>query len=678
MKLHLRPSHLLLTFFLGFFGLVIPVSLYLVQTDTNFTPRAQTAFSPPPTPTLTSTATIEASLAAKSATFVGSAMTAQSAEVRSKELIQVLESNPASFFNYVLTPEQKAQIPVSVQPYIESDVSVEGEVKAVQFDTFTKGEQSRMEYYLETLPGTRMKLHFVGDIPPTITTGTRIGVQGVKIQNHIAVPAFTQTTQNYVPKILSQPAKQTVTTKKVAVILFKFADDPTGERLFPSAGDIQKWIYTDKRSVRSYVKEISGGQWTIAGVNDPVNGDVWGAVTPYRSLLNRDDCDYYKWIDTLDKTLLVNIAGKYHHYIYIFPNTACYPSYRGWAEANGTKSWIQADSAFFDQKPYDIISHELGHNFGVNHANSSYECKDALGQPVFWSENCRMAEYGDPYDVMGHTPYGLIPRHMNTFHKGNIGWIPKSKTHTIAKNGTYKLGIAEKVSSYPQTIRILRKAATETKPAQYYYLEYRQPFGLFDNFSASDPKIKGVFLRLASDYTEQFPRQTILLDANPVTPELDDAALQKNKTIDDTYAGIKIKTVDLSGTFATVQISFYPPLCQPEKPNLELDFNARFIGQGSYAGFPFTLANLDTPGCSESQFTVSAQTPPGIELQEEGQSVLSLHAGASLRAGLSFFIRQTTPPGVYPVTLRVSHSAGTQYTQTVPLTITVQAAPPRR
>ena len=97
---------------------------------------------------------------------------------------------------------------------------------------------------------------------------------------------------------------------------------------------------------------------------------------------------------------------------------------------------------------------------------------------------------------------------------------------------------------------------------QYYYLEYRQPYGsYFDNFSSTDPAVNGVTLRLAPDYPTI--TQSLLLDATPATMTFADAPLAVGKSVTDPDASITFTTVSVSSTTATVSSFVFATMTTP-------------------------------------------------------------------------------------------------------------------
>jgi Gametolysin peptidase M11 len=135
----------------------------------------------------------------------------------------------------------------------------------------------------------------------------------------------------------------------------------------------------------------------------------------------------------------------------------------------------------------ELVAHELGHTFGIwTHANT-WSCRDGA---------CRMIEYGDPYDVMGHGP-----GQFNAWEKFTIGWL--TNVARASMPGVYTVDHLERPTLLPQALVV-------TTARNEYWFEHREPV-LQDAFLAGSPLVGGLFVRvgrtedvgMASDYPEQ-------------------------------------------------------------------------------------------------------------------------------------------------------------------------------
>ena len=88
--------------------------------------------------------------------------------------------------------------------------------------------------------------------------------------------------------------------------------------------------------------------------------------------------------------------------------------------------------------------------------------------------------------------------------------------------------------------------------SEYYYVEYRQPFG-FDNFTTTSPVVNGVLIHRATDYGTLV--RTMLIDNAPSSPSFNDAALSVGGTFTDAAASISITLVSRTTTAAVVRVA---------------------------------------------------------------------------------------------------------------------------
>jgi len=96
-----------------------------------------------------------------------------------------------------------------------------------------------------------------------------------------------------------------------------------------------------------------------------------------------------------------------------------------------------------------LVAHELGHSFGLGHANLT-DCK---------RHGCGALEYGDPYDTMG-----IGSGDFSAKAKFDLGWL--TNVSRAARNGVYRLAPIERPSKLPQALVL-------TTANDQYWIEYR-------------------------------------------------------------------------------------------------------------------------------------------------------------------------------------------------------------
>ncbi len=320
-------------------------------------------------------------------------------------------------------------------------------------------------------------------------------------------------------------------TKSVAVLLFNFSNS-TAQPWTTSA--VRGAVFDNANSVDEYYRDASYGQLALTG-------DVFGWYTIDSS---NAGCAYTTWAnEARAKAAAAGVSlASYQYTVYAFPQAASC-GWAGLAYLPGTGSWINGAMTL------RVVSHELGHNFGVHHA-STLACSNA-GVPSTFAGTCSQSEYGDPFTVMGTAQ----TRHHNNWHRTQLGWF--TDTQTVTTSGTYLLTPAE-LTGTPHMLRVARGDGT------YLNLEFRQPWGIFDNFSAGDPAVNGVSVRIAPSTTSLV--QSKLVDANPSTATFSDAALGVGNTVVDPQTSVSITTVSVGPAGASVSIQFAADGQAPSAP----------------------------------------------------------------------------------------------------------------
>lgn len=107
-------------------------------------------------------------------------------------------------------------------------------------------------------------------------------------------------------------------------------------------------------------------------------------------------------------------------------NGMCYQGAVACASVGSKGMWLSGGG--FTGK---ILAHELGHNYGMNHAN---EWISLSSYPIGAGYSI---EYGDIFDVMGRAD--LPTGHFNGSYKSLLNWLNDGNVRTIVNNGTYRV-----------------------------------------------------------------------------------------------------------------------------------------------------------------------------------------------------------------------------------------------
>jgi hypothetical protein len=174
-----------------------------------------------------------------------------------------------------------------------------------------------------------------------------------------------------------------------------------------------------------------------------------------------------------------------------------------------------------------VPAHELGHNFGLNHANFW----DTGGKSIIGSPGTNV-EYGDPFDTMGmHASAGNY--HFNARNKRLLNWLTTNDVKVVTTSGTYRIFCQDNAASTGiRGLSIAKNSSTN------YWVEYRQKFA--NRWMTNGARIL---------WAQTGNQQSLLLDTTPGSPnDRDDAALVIGRTFADKAAGIYITTIGKGGT----------------------------------------------------------------------------------------------------------------------------------
>ena len=193
-------------------------------------------------------------------------------------------------------------------------------------------------------------------------------------------------------------------------------------------------------------------------------------------------------------------------------------------------------NGFFDFK---TIAHELGHNYGLLHANL---WRTTDGTIIGAGAN---VEYGDAFDVMGGGASQLT--HFNAGYKRRLDWITETNVQTVIQSGVYRVYAFDTVNT-PNGVHALKIRKDNTKD---YWVEFRQLF------TTTPSLMNGALVRW--DFATQGLRQTQILDMAPATTTLGDASLLIGQTFTDNISGMTISVLGKGNTMPEsldVQVTF--------------------------------------------------------------------------------------------------------------------------
>ena len=144
--------------------------------------------------------------------------------------------------------------------------------------------------------------------------------------------------------------------------------------------------------------------------------------------------------------------------VVIAPKAGCIWSGRAVVGGASSKSGILI---LHDTASSFVITHELGHNFGLGHSNF-LRC-DNLANDGPWGDNCKGVEYGGTIDVMGNVD---TKSPLNTYHQWRMGYIDDSQIKQVWQS--------EVVTLAPSDFANGTKAIFIRDGKAAYWIEYRR------------------------------------------------------------------------------------------------------------------------------------------------------------------------------------------------------------
>ena len=451
-----------------------------------------------------------------------------------------LEYNPQEFLINALDSKTKASLPIEVQQEVESEITLQAPIEVFHIDDFDKKE-SKYIYILDTIDGKSYNLHFI-ESPPELDSGSLVIAKGIVSDSELVV----EDVDVIVPASISiPPLSRTLGNKKVLVMMVKLEGDHSNDADgIPITADR---IAASMDTVNLYYQEASFYQ--ISFLTDIVG---WYTVKPCTGPGGCSFDTYGKSADEIAKANGMDL-DNYNHILYVFPDDVR----DGSAVMFGRKARVHGTV-----KP-DIIAHEIGHNLGLDHANTLI-CKNVA---IDFFSKCKMKEYGDPFEIMGMR-FNNYMLHINAPHKINLGWIPFTRIQKVTTNGVYEITPLELNLGEVQALEISKPDTRNN-----YYISFRQQIGFDQNLPTS--VTEGVSIHI----DDMFPnrRFTFYLDPTPGDGDITNAVLTDGSSFYDQNNEITITQLSHGVNYATVSVMFGDKILQG--PDLVADSAVDYLNK---------------------------------------------------------------------------------------------------
>lgn len=128
------------------------------------------------------------------------------------------------------------------------------------------------------------------------------------------------------------------------------------------------------------------------------------------------------------------------------------------------------------------LSHEMGHAYGLPHANNADNDSDP---------------YDNPWDVMSdawsnavsNATYGALPKHINMYSRNRLGWVEDARKLTVTAGGPARSIAVDRASLPGSTNRQMLILNYPDQSSRYYTVEVRKRTGNYENRLAGDAVI---------------------------------------------------------------------------------------------------------------------------------------------------------------------------------------------
>lgn len=670
-----------------------------------------------------------AGIQARLARLSGGPRVLQQRAVLVRELIQ---THPEEVRSVMLDRATAAALiaadPVNAD-FLEHEATLTGDLSTLIAEDFAT-ETSRQVYTLhDASTAERFELHPTAALSlhsllhrPVAVTGVQLGADiaadsaalpgpdGVRLVSAATLRVHAGT----VPPGNTTLTCSTTGEQKTAVLILQF---PNNTPAYPAAYGTAAWwkqaIAGGGKSVNSLWAEMTAGT-TYATV------DVYGPLTLSQSY----GCNDYLALRSAALALAAQTVdlSQYTRIVLGFPESTC--NFGGLADVgcNGADSlvphpysvaWMPIVTTYTaSTSVWGSLAHELGHNLGLNHANTLDFSSLSLGPIDFQATNPGTVgntgattalgavtavdkEYGDVFSVMG-SPWTAGPGPYSAQHRADLlGWVPASGSAnglvTVQNSGSYTIQPASSGTSL-RAMRVLRDSSS----ASWLWLEYRDGGTAFDaanlNGVSGQNMSRGAVVHYENGYGDR--DKTYALDMTPTAKgnNFADGALLPGTAWSDPYsplsltvngiaaAGLSV-SVRYDSTCASFAATTDPVAASGGSGTVTVTAAVKCAWSASTNATWLTLGGT-TSGTGSGSFTWTAAANTGagqrvtyLTVGRVSRRLLQLGSGANVVA-ISPANATVTPGGSSVLSLTLQDSSGLADLRNVVLNATAAGTPP--
>jgi hypothetical protein len=468
----------------------------------------------------------------------------------------------------------------------------------------------------------------------------------------------------------AQGACATTGVQQTAVLLINVPGGalPSGITV-PLMQDVFFATNTSGPSVDGFLRDASFGQTSAAG----------GVFGPYNLAGSYTSCQDVSNGILNDSVAAAAAAGvnlnNYSRLFIVFNDTlGC-----GWAgytqigsagcsvtTTSGTFAMtvVYIDANYASPRPnaVSLMSHELGHDFGLLHSGTiaPVTASDVLGPLAAPGTETDMGDY---WSVMGEEVLWLFagPQKANV-----LNWFTSAtNVQTVNQSGTYTLQPQEATTAGLQLLKVQRGSANS---GYYLWVEFHQPASNY-NSPIADPAYSGALIHYQDPTTSS--AHTYLPNFSPGVISGNNAPLAVGQSWADPYTNLSLTVVSATSGGLTINVNYGAEPCTASAPSLSVSPLNPSIYPGQSASYSALVTNNDSSGCSANTINLGSSEPTGWTTSLSAISV-TLNPGQSMAVAFGKGAPNGTPTGTYAVNLTAASSnAGTTRTANA----TVMASP---
>lgn len=491
----------------------------------------------------------------------------------------------------------------------ETVTETEGILEATVEDDFAH-RRSKTQWALRT-PDSVVDLFFGNRSPTAAGCGRILRVSGIRAGTRIAVSAFTDAGRELPELSSSQCSAFSSGTRNVAVLMLR-----TPNSALPAAvtsTTLNSAFFGPGQSLKSYWSEVSYGRVTAAG-------SVFGPFTL--------DANYT--CDQLEPILSAAIRAadasvdftQYHHIVMILPNNSSCSigtaslgcrSLSSPSKGNFSSgvSWLRADYLSRNDASVSMAAHELGHNLGLDHANTMTYPTFALEDPAA----ATFDEYGDYFSAMGLSftfNGGTLIGHYGAPHKSRLGWFSAANVTSVTASGTYTIAPLESSTTGPQALRIRRSNNADL------WIEFRRNAGFNATTASVIGDFNGAWIRYQSPALAFDESYTNLLNFHPGT-DVENSLLRVGETWPDPLTTLRLRVDTATNAGLTITVTDPPAIDIPAlstlstSPNPALSFQS-FSLTVNGSGFNPATAQVIVGSTTIADTSLTSKTATQLQL----------------------------------------------------------------